>query len=51
MTQYRTQVRFPSKELAQQVKQRAKEQQRSMNAQLIRLIELGMKYEQQSTNA
>lgn len=50
MNQYRTQVRFPSQSLANEVKAMAKNQQRSMNAQIIRLIQRGLESEQQKAS-
>lgn len=46
MTEYRTQVRFPSKSLVDEIKELAKSQQRSMNSQIIRLIQKGLESEQ-----
>ncbi len=42
MAEYRTQVRFPNRTLADDVKALAKQQQRSMNAQIIKLIQKGL---------
>jgi len=49
MKPYRTQVRFPDKTLAEKVKSLAFLQNRSMNAQIIHLIQRGMEREQQAT--
>lgn len=48
MNQYRTQVRFPSRDMAEHVKRLAKNEQRSMNAQIIRLIQRGLECEQKA---
>lgn len=48
MTTYRTQLRFPDASLPERVKRLAKERQRSMNAQIIRLIEKGLEHEQKA---
>ncbi len=45
MNQYRTQVRFPSQSLVDEIKELAKSQQRSMNTQIIRLIQKGLESE------
>lgn len=48
MKTYRTQVRFPDRILAEKVKSLAFLQNRSMNAQILHLIQRGMEREQQS---
>lgn len=49
MKPYRTQVRFTDRALAEKVKHLACLQSRSMNAQIIHLIQRGMEREQQAT--
>lgn len=48
MKPYRTQVRFTDRALAERVKHLACIEGRSMNAQIIHLIQRGMESEQQS---
>lgn len=48
MTNYRTQVRFPTQSLIDEVKEMAKIQHRSMNAQIIRLIQRGLESEKKT---
>ncbi|GGW23740.1 Arc family DNA-binding protein [Vreelandella hamiltonii] len=45
MTQYKTQLRFPSRTQVEEIKVLARRQQRSMNAQLLYLIQQGMEHE------